>query len=337
MKKLIIPAFSVVLLLNNLFLYAQEEKGERKKFEFVKEKNISKTYPASGNKLSIENSFGNVKLISWDKNEIRIDVHIEASASQQDLAQKIFDAISVSDKQQGNEIIFKTTIDNKNNKTDNCKNCKSNMSIDYDVHLPSSLALDVENSFGNTDLPDHTGPVSISTKFGNLTAGSLGNVKKIVIEFGSATIKGISNIDASFKFSKIDISNLSGKNKINLEFCDVTKIGLNNNLSSLNLNESYSTVNIKPGSLAASYTISTSFGSFVDRTSTGIKRTDSPDKYGPDSDKTFEGKSGNGSAKIDIRSSFGSIILGEPTAEDMKGKKEKNKNKSKGKGGIVHL
>jgi hypothetical protein len=96
-------------------------------------------------------------------------------------------------------------------------------------------------------------------------------------------------------------------------------------------------VNLKPGNLSASYTISTSFGSVVDRSSIGVKRTDTPDKYGPDSDKTFEGKSGSGSAKIDIKSSFGRIILGEPTAEDMKDKKEKSKNKSKSKGGVVHL
>lgn len=337
MKKLIIPVFSMALLLSSLLIYAQEEKEERKKFEFVKEKNISKTYPASGNKLSIENSFGHVKFIAWDKNEIKVDVHIEASANQQDMAQKIFDAISVSDKQQGNDIQFKTTIDNKGNKTDNCKNCKSSMSIDYEVHLPTSVALAVENSFGNTELPDYSGAVSVSNKFGHLTAGSLSNVKNITVEFGEANIKNVSNIEATFKFSKIEIANLSGKNKINLEFCDATKINLDNNLTSLNLNESYSTVNIKPGNLSASYTISTSFGSFVDRSSAGVKRTDTPDKYGPDSNKTFEGKSGSGSAKIDIKSSFGKIILGEPRAEDMKDKKDKSKNKTKSKAGVVNL
>ncbi|HKZ67759.1 MAG TPA: hypothetical protein VJ111_15440 [Chitinophagaceae bacterium] len=336
--KRIIPVFSMALLLSSQFIYAQEGKGKekegRKKYEFVKEKNISKTYPASGNKLSIENSFGHVKFIAWDKSEIKVDVHIESSSNQEDIAQKTFDAISVSDKHQGGEIEFKTSINNKNDK---CKNCKSSMQIDYEVHLPTSVVLDVENSFGNTELPDYSGAVSISNKFGNLTAGSLSNVKDIVIEFGGATIKSISNVDATFKFSKIDIDNLSGKNKINLEFCDATKINLDNNLTSLNLNESYSTVNINPGNLSASYTISTSFGSFVDRTSVGVKRTDTPDKYGPDSDKTFEGKSGNGSAKINIHSSFGRIILGEPTAEDMKDKKDKSKNKSKTKGGVVHL
>ena len=91
--------------LSSVLVSAQKEK-EREKFEFVKEKSISKTYPASGNKLSIDNSFGHVKFIAWDKNEIKVDVHIEASSDKEDVAQKILDAIRVSDKQQGNEIEF---------------------------------------------------------------------------------------------------------------------------------------------------------------------------------------------------------------------------------------
>jgi hypothetical protein len=326
MKKIITGVFSILLLVSALTLSAQKEKP-REKYEFVKEKSISKTYIASGNRLSIDNSFGHVKFLAWDKNEIKVDIHIEASSNQEAVAQKIFDGISVSDKQQGSEIAFKTKIDNKGN--DNCKNCKSNMHIDYEVHLPVSAALNVANSFGDINLPDYTGALSVTSKFGQLIAGSLSNVKDLGVEFGTAAIKNMSNVDATFKFSKVDIANLGGKNKIKLEFCDATKIVLDNSLTSLSMNESYSTVNIKPGNVSASYTISTSFGSVVDRTNTGIKRTDTPDKYGPDSDKTYEGKSGSGSAKIDIKSSFGKIIVGDATEDDMKDKKDKTKNKVK--------
>jgi len=328
MKKMITGVFSVSFLLTALLVSAQKEtEKKRERFAFVKEKNISKTYAASGNKLSIDNSFGNVKFTAWDKNEIKVEVHIEASSDKEEVAQKIFDAISVSDKHQGKEIEFKTKIENKNN---NCKNCKSSMQIDFDVHLPATVELDVSNSFGNIELPDYKGPLSVSSKFGELNTGSLSNLKEVGVEFGSATIKNMSNIDATFKFSKIDIGNLAGKNKINLEFCDATSIRLDNNLNSLDLNESYSTVNIRPGNLSATYNIATSFGSVIDRSNADIRRTDTPDKYGPDSDKTYTGKSGSGSAKIEIRSSFGKIIVGEATAEDMESKKDKTKNKSKG-------
>ena len=326
MTKIVTLVSSVFFLLATLQVSAQKEaEKKRERFQFVKEKNISKTYPASGNNLNIDNSFGNLTFTAWDKNEIKVDVHIEASSDKEETAQKIFDAISVSDRHQGKDIEFKTKIEN--NKS-NCKNCKTSMQIDFEVHLPVSVTLDVTNSFGNIDLPDYKGALSVSSKFGKLNTGSLSNVKDVEVEFGSATIKGMSNIDATFKFSKIDIGNLSGKNEINLEFCDATSIKLNSNLSSLELRESYSTVNIVPGNLSATYNISTSFGSVIDRSSANIERTDTPDKYGPDSDKTYSGKSGSGGAKINIRSSFGKIIVGEAAAGDMD-KKDKSKVKSK--------
>ena len=78
-------------------------------------------------------------------------------------------------------------------------------------------------------------------------------------------------------------------------------------------------MNLKPaGPLSATYSISTNFGNFVDRTSANIKRLDTPDKYGPDSKRKYEGKSGSGAAKFQLKSTFGTIILGEPTAEDRK-------------------
>jgi hypothetical protein len=333
MKKIVTLVFSVFFLLAAVQVSAQKEsEKKRERFEFVKEKNISKTYPASGNNLSIDNSFGNVTFTPWDKNEIKVDVHIEASSDKEEIAQKIFDAIRVSDKHQGKEIEFRTKIENNKG---SCKNCKTSMQIDFDVHLPVSVALDVTNSFGNIELPDYRGEVSVTSKFGKLNAGSLSNVKDVGVEFGSATIKSMSNIDATFKFSTIEIGNLSGKNEINLEFCGETSIKLDNNLNSLELRESYSTVNIRPGNLSATYNISTSFGSVIDRSSANIERTDTPDKYGPDSDKTYSGKSGSGSAKINIKSSFGKIIVGEAVAGDMETKKDKSKAKSKGSKTVI--
>lgn len=327
MKKIVTLVFNVFFLLAVLQVSAQKEpEKKRERFEFVKEKNISKTYPASGNNLSIDNSFGNVTFTAWDKNEIKVDVHIEASSDKEEIAQKIFDAISVSDRHQGKDIDFKTKIENNKG---SCKNCKTSMKIDFDVHLPASVVLDVTNSFGNIELPDYKGEVSVTSKFGKLNTGSLSNVKEVGVEFGSATIKSMSNIDATFKFSSIEIGSLSGKNEINLEFCGETSIKLDNNLSSLELRESYSTVNIRPGNLSATYNITTSFGSVIDRSNANIERTDAPDKYGPDSDKTYSGKSGSGGAKINIRSSFGKIIVGEAAAGDMESKKDKTKSKSK--------
>ena len=337
MKKLfngfLVPVLIIMLMFAVVPLLAQQddkEKKEKKRYEHFKERNISKTYPASGNTLNIDNSFGNV-IVTTGGSEIKVDIHIEASSTDKEHAEKIFNNIDVTDSKSGNQVKFKTTTNKNDNDGHNCKNCNSSMSINYTVQLPAGTSLNIENSFGDIKLPDYSGTVSLVSKFGSLTAGSLPKSEKVHVEFGKANIKSISNTTATFKFSTITVDNLSGNMNLNMEFCGGSKLGMASDLTSLSVKESYSTLNLRPAAnFSATYSIKTSFGSFKNKTNAEIKRTDEPDRYGPDSEKTYEGKSGSGSSKIDIRSSFGNIILGDATeAELTEHEKGKNKNKSK--------
>ncbi|MBX9784816.1 MAG: hypothetical protein K2X48_16120 [Chitinophagaceae bacterium] len=327
----------LVIIMMSASLFAQQEgieykskkKTEQynkptKRYGHFKESNISKTYPASGNTLQIDNQFGAVKVITWDKNEIKVDVHIEASSDKEEVAEKTFNSIQVEESKQGNSIQFKTKLGDDKGNNYNCKNCTSTMEISYTIQLPASTPLKIYNQFGSTTVPDYNGALTLVSKFGTLITGSLSRVEKLWVEFGKTTIKSLNNAAATFKFTEVIINNLSGSNTIKMEFCGSGKIVLGNDLASLQLTESYSTVNLKPVSdFSAAYRIRTSFSTLKNRSNAGIKRTDEPDRYGPDSEKEYEGKSGSGASKIDIKSSFGTIIIGEATTEEMKEKKEK--------------
>jgi hypothetical protein len=327
------PAFRILLLATS-FLFvlrsnAQDEDDNkpRKRYEHYKERSISKSYPASGNTLNIENSFGHVKIIPWDKNEIKVDIHIEASSTHKELMEASFERIDVTDKQTGNEISFVTTLEKGKDKNISCNNCSNTMGIDYEIHMPTNNKLIIKNSFGHIIMPDYSGSVILKSSYGKLRAGKLSKVDKLEVEFGRATIKEINNTDMHFSYSSLIIDNLSGSNKIKMDFCPYSKIILDKDLISLTLNDSYSVIHLQPVvNFSASYDISTSYGSLVDKTNANIKRTDTPDKYGPDLDKHYEGKSGSGAAKITIKSSFGSIMIGEGSESEMKAK---NKTKTR--------
>ncbi|MBK9483906.1 MAG: hypothetical protein IPO01_01395 [Chitinophagaceae bacterium] len=102
------------------------------------------------------------------------------------------------------------------------------------------------------------------------------------------------------------------------------------NLSSLDLKTSYSTVNLKPlGDLSASYNIFTSFGSFKNTSNIKFSSDEEEgDNRGPKFDYEYTGKSGSGNIPVKVKSSFGKIIVGEASEEDMKSK-DKNKTKTK--------
>jgi hypothetical protein len=325
MKRTFKNILPILLLLTTGQLFAQEgdKKKERKRYENFKERNISKTYTASGNILNIENRFGQVKITTWDKNEIKVDIHLETSSTDKEFTEKSFERMDVEESKDGNNINLKTVLNKGGEKNVSCTNCSNTIIVDYDVHIPASNALKIQNSFGDVTIPDYTGPVSLTVKYGELIAGKLTRPEKIEVAFGKADLKSLSNIDLEFKYSKVTIGNLTGNCKLKFSFCGYSKVNLDNGLTSLTVNDSYSSVHlVPPAKLAASYTINTSYGSFVDKTDIGISRTDTPSKYGADLSRRFEGKSGAGTVKIDIKSSFGKIMIGEGTEKDMKEKKK---------------
>jgi hypothetical protein len=183
-----------------------QKKKKRRDMSFSGKEIFQKRILLLATLLNIDNQFGEVKITTWDKNEIKVDIHIETSSTKKDLADKTFERIDVTDKQEGKDINFKTIM-NKNGKDENtsCNNCSNTMSIDYDIHMPANNALNIENSFGSIVIPDYTGPVSLTNKYGSLKAGKLSKPDKVWVEFGSADLKSIGNIDLTFKYSSVTI------------------------------------------------------------------------------------------------------------------------------------
>jgi len=311
----------------------KEEKHEKNKYEFEKKKSINKSYSVSASdKLDLQNSFGSVTINTWSKNEIKVDVNIEVSATTDALAQKIIDGISIADKQSSGVVSFKTSIKGAEN---NSKNEKSSMAVNYTVSMPATNALKLSNEFGATIVPDMKGEVDLNSKFGSLTTGNLANVKDINVEFGKATFGSLANADVSVKYSKATFDKLSGNIKLNIEFSGASKIILDNNVTALDVKASYSKVNIQPvGDPSASYTINTSFGDMKNNSNVKFEGGDDKNEHGPNFDKKYTGKSGSGSIPVKVNSSFGKVIIGEASADDMKDK-DKNKEKSKLKTGTV--
>ena len=315
--------FLPLLVITQLSTFAQNENnnGNFKKYEFSKSKSVNRSYTVSASdKLSINNSFGKVEIHTWDRNEIKVDISIEVSASKEDVAQKIIDGINIKDAQNGKEISFKTSIKGNNNSGGG----KSAMIVNYSISMPTTNPLNIENEFGAIVLPDYRGEVELVSKFGSLTTGSLPNVKKLEVEFGQAKIENITNGNISIKYSNATIEKISGNIRLNLEFSTGVKMNMDNSLTGLEVKASYSTLNLKPSTdMSASYNVFTSFGSLKNRTSIKFD-SDEDDSKGPKFDHKYTGKSGSGTIPVNVKSNFSTIILGEPEQGDMK---EKNKQK----------
>ena len=310
MKKLINPFKVFVLLAFALApLLSTANNGD----EVEKKRTISKTYNVGPeDRLSIENSFGNVTVTTWDKNEIQIDIEIGVHASTEEKAQKMMDLINVKDNQGGHDISFKTDIGHMSGKDNWSKNEDTRkFYVDYKIIMPSKNPLRIENSFGKINIPDFNGSVSLTSKFGELTTGQLPNATLIHVEFGKADIGRLNNADVILKFNgNSNVAGIGGNSKVDVQFCSRVNITLDNALSSFTLFQSYSTINLRvSNNLSAQFDVYTNFGSFNNRTDFNFNEDRDEESSGPKFDKTYTGKAGSGAAKIKIKSSFGSVRL----------------------------
>jgi len=276
-----------------------------------KKKTYSKSYSLSGSdKVSINNQFGEVKITTWAKSEVKVDITITVKGNSEERAQSILDNITIEDSKSGEGVSFKTLFGKQEWKGDR-KNGNNNqsMEINYEVNMPAANPLKLESQFGKSFVPDMSGPVEITHKFGDLVAGNLANVKELHVEFGSAIVESINNCKVVIKFSKAEIKKMTGDIKGTFEYCDKVKLTLNNSATDFNINNQFSKleVNVSDG-FNGDFDIHTNFGEFHNSTPIVIKeKQEDDDDHGPKFDKDYSGKSGSGACKVKIKSSFGTV------------------------------
>jgi hypothetical protein len=313
-------AFSLLLPLCCTTAIAQVK--EIKKYAVEKRKSFEKSYTIAGtDKVNLTGQFGSVTINTWAKNEAKLTAELIVTAKTEDWAEAVVNNIKLADLKIPGSVSFAIENDVEIYKG---KNSQQTIEVNMVLYLPANNPLKVQNKFGPVIIADYNGRVEIESEFGSLTAGNLLNAGFIGVAYGKAKIKSMANADAVFSFSEIEVDNLTGSSRINVEFCNPCKINIANDAKLVDITESYSILNIRPSAgLQAAFAIKSSYTSFKNRTGIKLLRTNDPPDYGPDQNREYEGKSGNGQCTVKIKSSFGKIILGEATPAELENKKEK--------------
>ncbi|HUS01239.1 MAG TPA: hypothetical protein VMY77_05910, partial [Chitinophagaceae bacterium] len=266
--------FSVLSLFIGLTIvfpaYSQEINNDSKhEPKFKKQKSYSKSYGvSSSDRINLDNQFGEMKLITWEKNEVKVDASITAMSDDQADVQKLLDQITVTDEKSGNSVSFKTKFaSDKESKTyDKNKHVNQSMKINYTVYLPAGNPLNAKNQFGPMIVPDYRGEATLESQFGSLTTGKITNAKNIKVGFGKASLGQINNGRIDIQYSTGTINKLVGDVDLKLQFSGGVKVNVDNDVKSLDIDNSYSTLYLDLSkNLSASYNISTSYGSFKNK------------------------------------------------------------------------
>ncbi|QEC45530.1 hypothetical protein [Pseudobacter ginsenosidimutans] len=291
-----------------------------------KKKVYTKSYPLSGNdKVSLTNKFGSLKINTWTKNEVKVEVTISAEAKTEERAQSILDGITINDSKNSEGVIFKTSIKGNNNQRWE-KGEKQGFQVDYEVFLPAQNPLYAANEFGPLVIGDHSGEATVISKFGSARIGKLGNAKKIQVEFGSLILDAMNNGNLVIKFSSVEVRKTSGELNIDVEHSSA-KLNLDNAVKNVTVKNSFSPLLLDvPANFSATYNIRTSFAKFKNKTSFAINKEDEDESRGPKFDFDYTGKSGGGETSVKVKTSFGDITIGHnlPFKVEEKNKKTKD-------------
>lgn len=288
MKKLVYKPGIILIsaLLLSFELNAQEELTK----EYHKE---YKATPSTT--LDLSNKYGDIIVQTSETDQVVIDVKVTLKYPNREKAERLISYIDVEFSEKPDRISVKTVIDDRFSFTGWSGESRK-FRIDYNVKMPVKMDLNLANRYGDTELDDLAGHVSLDIKYGNLTASKLtrGNVKplnSLSIAYGKGSIEEAGWLNATFrycgsfsitksqallidsKYSKIQLGSTSsvvGETKY-----DNLKI---ENINNLVLESGYTDINI--GTLSKKLDFNISYGSFnVERVPAGFESIELESRY----------------------------------------------------------
>ena len=128
MKTALLYKTLYMLLLVPAFVFANNGKWSGK---YTKEKKLHKEYEVSSTAtINIDNSYGDIDVVTWNENRVVIDVTITTNGNDEDKVIKKLEGIDVLFDNSPNRVSAKTKFDN-NKSWWNWGNNNVNMKINY--------------------------------------------------------------------------------------------------------------------------------------------------------------------------------------------------------------
>jgi hypothetical protein len=275
------------------------------------QKDYSKSYPVGSETITLVNSYGEMKIETWDKNEVKVDVHVSVGAHSNEYASQILELLTIADEKTSDRISYITKVGGWNDNS----NGGHELKVDYTVHLPANAKLVAQNNFGPLTIGDYKGESELYCRYGTLTAGKLSNSKSIAVEYGRAKIESVSDSKLFFRYSRVDIEKLSGKITGGFEYCNSIDMPVDNALKELELKTHYTNLYLMaPKDFSADYDILTNNARVTAKNDWVVKEELSNPNNGRtnnfSANHKYAGSLGKGGGTlINIKSSYGNIRL----------------------------
>ena len=141
----------------------------------TKERKINKSFNVSSKAtLKVNNSFGNLDIVTWNENRIEFDITIKVTGNNAEKVQDRLDRIDV-EFSSSNDLVSAMTKIGKN--SSNWWNWGKNMSlqieINYVIKMPITNNVDLNNDYGSINLDRLEGVAQLKSDYGKITTKEL--------------------------------------------------------------------------------------------------------------------------------------------------------------------
>ncbi len=175
----------------------------------------------SGTVIQITNKYGNVNVMPWEKDSVRIEVSMSAQSKQAAKVVKILTSIDCEMMSTANSISARTVFyDNSAtfwkdvvSYAGQVINTSNNLQINYTVYMPVTHDIKIDNKFGNVYMDSHIGKADITVSNGDVQARNFSGDLKLKLEFGSANFQDAGDAQLNINYSDLTARKI---NKLNL-------------------------------------------------------------------------------------------------------------------------
>jgi hypothetical protein len=200
---------------------------------------LSREFPVSREStLEIENKYGTIQVVSWEKDLVQIDVEIRISESSESKLKKLKDDISIDFAGTKSYIIARSKFKSESKRlaselksvSHTLTGSNKNVEINYTVSMPAYMDLVLTNKFGDIYMDDHSGEIEINLSNGAIKANRLGGNANISLSFANGIINSLGSSTLSLSYSDLTLGDAgrldltSKSSKLNADSVNVLKI-----------------------------------------------------------------------------------------------------------------
>ncbi|MEL6812479.1 MAG: hypothetical protein AAFP76_14200 [Bacteroidota bacterium] len=171
------PPFKSILILLLLPVFVFANNDPKFKGKYTKTKTLNKEYTVNANAgLTVDNSYGNVDVVTWNENRTVIEVVITTNGNNEERVQEKLNNIDVEFSGSASRVTAKTIFKGRKNSSWSWWGNKKNnvrMEINYTVKLPVTNSVDLSNDYGSISLNRLEGNARISCDYGQVNIGEL--------------------------------------------------------------------------------------------------------------------------------------------------------------------